>query len=105
MDRARGDIGKAGGGKVMRGGAIRVSPDWVDKEFMEGSLEDEAVPAWKASRLSHLAHLQAHHSNVQVHEKTNDGIRLLLLAALVTLLTLLLFSLMVSTLFGQRTNV
>jgi peptidoglycan biosynthesis protein MviN/MurJ (putative lipid II flippase) len=64
-----------------------------------------AVPAWKAGRLAHLAHLQAHHSNAQVNQKTNDGIRLLLLAALVTLLTLLLFSLMVSTLFGQRTNV
>jgi hypothetical protein len=61
-----------------------------------------AIPAWKAGR---LAHLQAHQTDAQAVAKANDWIRLLLLAALVTLLTLLLFSLMVSTLFGQRTNV
>ncbi|MGA0855222.1 MAG: hypothetical protein ACO3QJ_01205 [Burkholderiaceae bacterium] len=61
-----------------------------------------AIPAWKAGQ---LAHLQTHQPHVQAAVKANDWIRLLLLAALVTLLTLLLFSLMVSTLFGQRTNV
>lgn len=61
-----------------------------------------AIPAWKAGR---LAHLQTHQTDVRAAAKANDWIRLLLLAGLVTLLILLLFSLMVSTLFGQRTNV
>lgn len=60
------------------------------------------IPAWKAGR---LAHLKTHQTDARAAAKANDWIRLLLLAALVTLLTLLLFSLMVSTLFGQRTNV
>jgi hypothetical protein len=61
-----------------------------------------AVPAWKAGR---LAHLQTHHVDSASAHAIAGWSRMLVLTSLVTLLLLLLFSLMVSTLFGQRTNV
>ena len=61
-----------------------------------------AVPAWKAGR---LAHLRAHYPESVSAHAIGGWSRVLVLTSLITLLVLLLFSLMVSTLFGQRTNV